>query len=66
MSATTFLSVFDETPLQALKAFQQKPEVFGKPRGYLGPKTLARNKARVMKFAKLLLSPEALKKEGKS
>lgn len=66
MSASTFLSVFDETPLQALKAFRQKPEVFGKLRGYLGPKTLARYKVRVMKLAKLLLPPEAAKKEGKS
>ncbi|MBS0234252.1 MAG: hypothetical protein JSR99_12300 [Proteobacteria bacterium] len=66
MSATTFLKVFDETPAQAIKAFRQKPEVFGTLRGYLGPKTLARYKARVTKLAKLLLDIETSKTDAKS
>jgi hypothetical protein len=54
MSPCSFVSVFDQTPEQAMAALKNKPDTFGKLRGYLGATTLKKNVTRVLKLAQQL------------
>ncbi len=54
MSHCQFLFIYDQTPLQAIVAFQKAPEVFGTLRGYLGKTTLAANHKRALRLAESL------------
>jgi hypothetical protein len=60
MSPTNFLSIFDQTPAQAIAAFRKSPEAFGKLRFYLGQTSLQVRRARVLHIARLLHTLKAV------